>query len=99
MKRLKFSLLALLLSSIIVHANDSTGYVGVGGVAYIKNPNIAMKSEDLYISKDIIKVAYEFKNLTNKDIRQTVLFPLPKMTIQHDGDFADTEETLNSFKV
>ncbi|MBE9579041.1 MULTISPECIES: DUF4424 family protein [Moraxella] len=99
MKRLKFSLLALLLSSITVHANDSTGYVGVGGVAYIKNPNIAMKSEDLYISKDIIKVAYEFKNLTNKDIRQTVLFPLPKMSIQYDGDFADTETTLNSFKV
>ncbi|STZ08273.1 Uncharacterised protein [Moraxella caprae] len=68
MKRFKFSLLALLLSSITVHANDSTGYVGVGGAWYIKNLNIAMKSEDLYISKDIIKVAYEFKNLTNKPI-------------------------------
>lgn len=97
MKRFKFSLLALLLLSITVHANDSTGYVGVGGAWYIKNPNIAMKSEDLYISKDIIKVAYEFKNLTNKPIHQTVLFPLPAVPVWTDYDFADVQETLASF--
>ena len=59
-----------------IGANDSTGYVSTGGVQYLKNNNIQMYSEDLFISKNQIKVDYQFKNLTNKDISETVLFPL-----------------------
>lgn len=89
---------AMLALSITAHANDSTGYVGVGGIEYIKNPNIAMTSEDLYISKDMVKVAYEFKNLTNRPITETVLFPLPVVPTWTDYDFADVDETLSSFR-
>ena len=63
--------------SMQISANDSTGYVSTGGVQYLKNNNIQMYSEDLFISKNQIKVDYQFKNLTNKDISETVLFPLP----------------------
>ena len=49
------------LFAAYVHANDSTGYVAAGGVQYIKNDKIAMHSEELYVSKDLIKVDYQFK--------------------------------------
>lgn len=39
------------LFPLIIYANDSTGYVSTGGIKYIKNKNIAMESEDLYISE------------------------------------------------
>ena len=85
--------------SMQISANDSTGYVSTGGVQYLKNNNIQMYSEDLFISKNQIKVDYQFKNLTNKDISETVLFPLPPIENFFESDFADTEKLLNSFKV
>ena len=65
------------LFPLIIYANDSTGYVSTGGIKYIKNKNIAMESEDLYISQEKIDVTYQFRNLANRDITETILFPLP----------------------
>ncbi len=88
-----------LLAITTAQANDSTGYVGTGGVNYIKNKNITMHSEDLYIAKDKIRVDYEFKNLTNKDITETILFPMPAIPSSTDSDYADTSATYNNFQV
>ncbi len=52
---------ALPLISASIMANDSTGYVATGGVQYLKNKDIQMFSEDLFISKKNIKVDYQFK--------------------------------------
>ena len=81
------------------HANDSTGFVGTGGVEYVHNPNISMQSEDLFISKKQIRVDYHFKNLTTRDITETILFPLPRVGSSRDSDFADTEGLIQSFQV
>lgn len=89
----------VLLAMTAAQANDSTGYIGTGGVEYLKNKNISMQSEDLYISKDKIRVNYEFKNLSNKDITETVLFPMPAVPSFTYSDFADTSETYNNFKL
>lgn len=98
---LKKSLLVCgVLFATYVHANDSTGYVAAGGVQYIKNDKIAMHSEELYVSKDLIKVDYQFKNLSNQDITETILFPLPKVLANgYDYDFADVTDLPNSFKI
>ncbi|WP_257233383.1 DUF4424 domain-containing protein [Acinetobacter sp. YH01005] len=88
-----------MLLPAFVFANDSTGYVATGGVQYLKNKDIQMFSEDLFISKKIIKVDYQFKNLSNKDVTETVLFPLPKVENFFESDFANTEKLLKSFKV
>ena len=88
-----------LLAITTAQANDSTGYVGTGGVEYIKNKNISMHSEDLYIAKDKIRVDYEFKNLTNKDITETILFPMPAIPGFTDSDYADTTATYNNFQI
>lgn len=61
--------------SMQISANDSTGFVATGGVQYLKNPKISMQSEDLFISKNIIRVNYQFKNLTTQDITELFYFP------------------------
>lgn len=87
------------LLTTMAMANDSTGYVATGGVTYKKNPDITMQSEDLFISKRLIKVDYAFRNSSKKDIRETILFPLPVIEAEMDGDFADTAKLIQSFKV
>ena len=89
----------LLIAITATQANDSAGYVGTGGVEYIKNKNISMHSEDLYVSKEQIRVNYEFKNLSNKDITETILFPMPAVPSFIDSDYADTTATYDDFQV
>ncbi|MCU0188930.1 DUF4424 domain-containing protein, partial [Citrobacter freundii] len=58
-----------------------------------------MQSEELFISKKLIKVDYLYKNLSNKDVTETILFPLPRIDNFFESDFAHTEELLKSFKI
>lgn len=90
---------AVLLAAITAHANDSTGYVGTGGVEYIKNKDISMHSEDLYLSKDEVRVNYEFQNLSHKDITETILFPMPAVPSSRESDYADTTATYDNFNI
>ena len=97
---IKKSLLACLLLGSYAYANDSVGHVGVGGVQYIKSDNIAMHSEELYVSKDKITVDYQFKNLSNQDITETILFPLPAVQANEYYQNVDYHPLLiNSFKI
>ena len=89
----------LLLSISTAYANDSAGYIATGGVQYFKNNDISMHSEDLYLSKNKIRVHYQFKNLSNKDITETILFPLPAAPSKIDSDFADIYALVDTFKV
>lgn len=100
MMKFKLSLIfASLFCGSLVYANDSTGYVATGGIHYLKNKQISMHSEDLFISKDKIRVNYQFKNLSNQTINETILFPLPKIDADMDNNFADTDALIKSFKV
>lgn len=82
-----------------VWANDSTGVIASGGVQYLKNKQISMHSEDLLISKHKIRVQYQFKNLSDQDITETVLFPLPKVINHEDMPMPDQNELQQSFKI
>ena len=92
-------LLMLLLLAGAAHANDSTGTVSTSGIKYLKNPHIDMQSEDLYISKNQIRVHYKFKNTSSQDITETVLFPLPIVPAATVSDFADTKGLVDSFRI
>lgn len=70
-------LLLNLLTCTAAFANDSTGTIAAGGIQFTQTPFIKMVSEDLTINKDKVKVDYLFKNLSDKPIATTVLFPLP----------------------
>jgi hypothetical protein len=91
--------LALAALTAPAFANDSTGYVGVGGLTYKKTAQIEMSSEHLSISKSKIRVEYEFTNLTDHDVSETILFPLPVLEPMIEGDAPDTTSTVESFKV
>ncbi len=43
----------------------------------------------------MIRVNYQFKNLTAQDITETVLFPLPRVGSSRESDFA-TYRTIDS---
>lgn len=99
MKKNAVALVCLTSLSTYSLANDSTGYVATGSIQYLKNAQIAMQSEDLFISKKLIKVDYVYKNLSKNDINETVLFPLPHIDNFFETDFAHTEQLLKSFKI
>jgi len=58
-------------------ANDSIGYLGAGGIEFKKTADISMESEVLTISRDLIRVEYEFLNTSSAPIKGTVIFPMP----------------------
>lgn len=97
--RIRLLLAASLMTPLIGQANDSSSFIGTGGIEYLKNPHISMLSEDLYISKQQIRVAYQLKNQSKQDIHETILFPLPILERFYDSDFADTAALVKSFKV
>lgn len=68
---------ALLALPLNAYANDSTAAVGVGGLELRQNDAISMDSEDLFISRTLVKVKYRYTNSSNKDVETLVSFPLP----------------------
>ena len=70
------SIIGSLLSIVIfctlptfpVAANDSTAELATGGLVFVKNNDIDMLSEDLFISLDEIRVHYRFLNKSDRDI-------------------------------
>ncbi|MDD2949909.1 MAG: DUF4424 family protein [Sulfuricurvum sp.] len=75
MKLLSF--LSLFILPCLVFANDGFGALDAGGIIIGKTDDIAMQKEVLDISYDKIKVDYEFVNESDKDITETIVFPLP----------------------
>lgn len=77
-------------------ANDSTAAFGVGGLVFTKSDHIVMQEEDLWISKDKIRVAYQFYNTSDNPITTRVAFPLPETILEADGSPLPyyTEDTL-----
>lgn len=58
-------------------ANDTAAQLSTGGLEFIVNDDIKMLSEELFISRDEIRVIYEFHNNTDKDQDVLVAFPMP----------------------
>lgn len=76
-----------LIVPLCLHANDSAASIGAGGIQFEKTKGLVMEKENLFISKDLVKVAYVFKNITDKDIMIEVFFPLP---VQSDVSAQDS---------
>lgn len=61
-------------------ANDTTAQLGTGGLVFVRNEHVALKTEDLFVSPERISVAYRFHNASDRDQRVLVAFPLPDIT-------------------
>ena len=77
--------------------NDSSVELATGGLVFVKNNDIKMLSEDLFISTDEIRVRYRFVNTSTADVRVHVAFPLPdlKMDDPLDNIVIPTDDPIN----
>ena len=73
--------IALMLMINSAHANDGFGGLAATGLEFGQTDAVAMQDEDLYISPTAIRVAYVFKNLTDRDVTGEVIFPLPPIRL------------------
>ncbi|PWC88893.1 hypothetical protein TSH100_06730 [Azospirillum sp. TSH100] len=62
-------------------ANDSTGFQGTGGIELTRTDVIEMRSEDLSIGMDEIRVSYVFRNVSDHPVETLVAFPLPDLDL------------------
>jgi hypothetical protein len=60
-------------------ANDTTAVLSTGGLEFVTNESIVMQSEELFISKEEIRVVYEFRNTGSEDQDILVAFPMPEL--------------------
>lgn len=74
--------------SVDSKANDSTARLDAGGLRLTFNPHIQLVQEDLYLSRDAVRVFYRFHNTSDRDIETLVAFPLPEMEIGEDIMYA-----------
>jgi Domain of unknown function (DUF4424) len=96
MKKFVFAFaLASLATTLTVQgsANDSSASIGLGGLELTQNDAISMDSEDLYLSRQRVRVTYKFTNNSDKDIETLVSFPLPALPSGVDGYIEATSLT------
>jgi len=75
-------LLALAASFLMAEgaaANDSSATLGAGGLRLTERYDIEMVSEDLFLSRTEVRVAYEYRNTGGEDVTTLVAFPLPEL--------------------
>lgn len=58
-------------------ANDTSAVLTTGGLEFVANPDIVLDSEELFISKEEIRVIYQFRNTDAADQNILVAFPMP----------------------
>ncbi|MDD2369240.1 MAG: DUF4424 family protein [Sulfuricurvum sp.] len=93
------SVLSLFILPCLVLANDGFGALGAGGIIIGKTNDIAMAKEVLDISYDKIKVDYEFVNESDKDITETIVFPIPPYLVGDPNPYPYYKGNLPNFNV
>lgn len=100
MRSLGFCTAALLaLTALPAAANDSTAELAAGGLKFLADPDIAMRSEDLSISPAAVHVSYTFFNASGADKTVLVAFPMPDITGSYDFTVSiPSDDVENPFK-
>jgi uncharacterized protein len=75
-------LVALLLPQHQAQANDSAAHLGAGGLEFTTTDAVVMEKEDLYLSPELVKVDYVFRNITSSPVELRVAFPLPRLDMR-----------------
>ena len=85
--RLLTALALLLLALSPARANDGFGGISATGLTFAQTDAVSMESEDLYISRDKVRVTYVFRNLTDRDVTGEIIFPLPPVRLAELMEF------------
>ncbi len=89
--RFLFSILLLLASMLPARANDSAAETALGGLTLVPSQAISLDSEELYISKDEVRVDYRFTNTSDKDVETLVAFPMPDQVYDENAENVYTD--------
>lgn len=99
---MKRYLLAAAMAAVLAApaiANDSTAELAAGGLVLTKTDAIVMKSEDLFISADEVRVRYVFLNTSGQDVTTRVAFPMPDIGgpdfFFHDTNVPNRDDPAN----
>lgn len=103
MKKFVFAIALTALAATLAvpgSANDSSAAIGLGGLELKQNDAISMDSEDLFLSRQEVRVKYRFTNTTTNDVETLVSFPLPVLPTGLEGyidsaSFSDWKEQLD----
>jgi hypothetical protein len=89
--------IAATLAAPPARANDTTAELATGGLIFVTNDDVEMRSENLYVSAQQVRVSYDFFNKSNKDVTVLVAFPLPEVRIsEQDQNIAvPTQDPVN----
>src|SRR5438094_7561307 len=94
------SAFALLIAGVVAApalANDTSAELATGGLVFVRNENVEMRSEDLAISAKEVQVRYRFFNKSDKAVTVLVAFPMPEIEV--DGPDANialpTDDPVN----
>jgi len=87
-----------LLAPAMARANDTTAEYATGGLRFTVDADIAMQSEDLFVSTSEVRVSYVFVNHGKADKTVLIAFPMPDITGSFDFTNAvPTENQDNPF--
>ena len=99
---MKKTVLALALASLLAApalANDSTAELAAGGLVLTRTDAIEMRSEDLFISEQAVKVRYVFVNTSGAPVTTRVAFPMPDIGGEefyfHDTSIPNRDDPAN----
>jgi hypothetical protein len=68
-------------AALPARANDSSAELSTGGLIFVHNPDVEMRSEDLFISAREVHVRYRFFNSSPRDVTVLVAFPMPEIHV------------------
>lgn len=88
---------AVMLGTLPGEANDTTAALAAGGLVFVPTDDIAMQSEDLFISEQEVRVRYVFKSTAAKDVHTLVAFPMPDLTVSMESNPSIPVEDSENF--
>jgi len=67
-------------------ANDTSAALETGGLRFKQDPDIVMRTEDLFISEQQIRIVYRFFNTSPANKTIMIAFPMPDITGTEDNE-------------
>jgi hypothetical protein len=91
------TLMSVAAAAIPALANDTSAELATGGLIFVQNDNVEMRSEDLAISVKQVDVRYRFFNKGAGDVTVLVAFPMPDVRIEEQDQNISlpTEDPVN----
>ncbi len=86
-----------LLTPQLAFANDTMAELKTGGLDYVQSEHVSMAEEQLFISRDEIRVDYVFANDSDQAVTSIIAFPMPEIVGSPDGMFAINDMESDNF--